>query len=98
MEPVFPFDLALPGRGEGLLAEALKKRVPATLERVFFTNSGTEGIETAIKFARCATRKPRILHLNHSFHGLTIGALAVNGEKNSKVFAAVTGMTPTGSH
>ena len=66
----------------GLLAEALKKRVPPNLERVFFTNSGTEGIETAIKFARCATRKPRILHLNHSFHGLTLGALSLNGEKH----------------
>jgi acetylornithine/succinyldiaminopimelate/putrescine aminotransferase len=66
----------------GVLAEELKKRVPPNLEMVFFTNSGTEGMETAIKFARCATRKPRILYLNHAFHGLTYGALSLNGEQH----------------
>ena len=64
----------------GLLAEALKARCPDSLERVFFTNSGAEGIETAIKFARRATGRPRLLHCEHSFHGLTTGALALNGE------------------
>src|ERR1041384_4608099 len=39
----------------GLLAEELKKRMPNQLDMVFFTNSGTEGIETAIKYAKCAT-------------------------------------------
>jgi len=64
----------------GVLAEELKKRVPPNLEMVFFTSSGAEGIETAIKFARCATKKPRIVHLTHAFHGLTYGALSLNGE------------------
>jgi acetylornithine/succinyldiaminopimelate/putrescine aminotransferase len=66
----------------GILAEELKKRVPASLEMVFFTSSGAEGTETAIKFARCATGKPRILYLKHAFHGLTYGALSLNGEEH----------------
>ena len=64
----------------GLLAEELKKRMPNQLEMVFFTNSGAEGIETAIKYARCATGKPAILHCQKAFHGLTYGALSLNGD------------------
>lgn len=64
----------------GLLAEELKKRVPPSLDTVFFTNSGAEGNEAAIKFARCATRRPRVLYCQHAFHGLTNGALSLNGE------------------
>ena len=41
----------------GLLAKELKKRMPNQLDMVFFTNSGTEGVETAMKYARCATGK-----------------------------------------
>ncbi|MGW7352324.1 aspartate aminotransferase family protein [Streptomyces sp. NPDC054784] len=63
----------------GLLAEQLLGHAPG-LDRVFFGNSGTEAVETALKFARYATGKPRILHCPHSFHGLTTGALSVNGE------------------
>ncbi|MFQ5635504.1 MAG: aspartate aminotransferase family protein [Gammaproteobacteria bacterium] len=64
----------------GLLAAELKKRVPAELDIVYFTNSGTEGIETAIKFAHCATGRPAILFCRNAFHGLTNGALALNGD------------------
>ncbi|MBI4585020.1 MAG: aspartate aminotransferase family protein [Planctomycetes bacterium] len=64
----------------GLLAEELKKRLPPSLDKVYFTNSGAEGIETALKFARCATRRPRILYCDHSFHGLSYGALSITGE------------------
>jgi acetylornithine/succinyldiaminopimelate/putrescine aminotransferase len=64
----------------GLLAEELKKHVPASLDTVYFTNSGTEGIETAIKFARAATGRSRIIYCNHAFHGLTNGSLSLNGE------------------
>lgn len=63
----------------GVLARQLKGRVGRDLDRVFFTNSGTEGIEAAIKFARCATGRPTILHESGSFHGLSTGALAING-------------------
>jgi acetylornithine/succinyldiaminopimelate/putrescine aminotransferase len=63
----------------GLLAEALVKRMPPGLEAVFFANSGAEAVETAVKFARAATKRPRLLYLDHSFHGLTLGTLSLNG-------------------
>ncbi|MBY8881131.1 aspartate aminotransferase family protein [Actinacidiphila acidipaludis] len=63
----------------GLLAEKLLSHAPH-LDRVFFSNSGTEAVETALKFARYATGKPRVLYCTHSFHGLTTGSLSVNGE------------------
>ncbi|HWI56047.1 MAG TPA: aspartate aminotransferase family protein, partial [Bacillota bacterium] len=66
----------------GLLAQELKKRMPNQLDMVFFANSGAEGVETAIKYARCATGKPAILHCHKAFHGLTCGALALNGDEN----------------
>ncbi len=64
----------------GLLAAELKKRMPNALDYVYFTSSGTEGVETAIKFARCATRRPGIIHARKAFHGLTIGSLSLNGD------------------
>ncbi|MFI1938657.1 aspartate aminotransferase family protein [Streptomyces purpureus] len=63
----------------GLLAEKLLTHSPH-LDRVFFGNSGTEAVETALKFARYATGRPRILYCDHAFHGLTTGSLSVNGE------------------
>ncbi|MEV6564546.1 aspartate aminotransferase family protein [Streptomyces kronopolitis] len=63
----------------GLLAEKLLSHTPH-LDRVFFGNSGTEAVETALKFARYATGRPRVLYCTHAFHGLTTGALSVNGE------------------
>ncbi|MFF4694679.1 aspartate aminotransferase family protein [Streptomyces chattanoogensis] len=63
----------------GLLAEKLLAYAPH-LDRVFFGNSGTEAVETALKFARYATGRPRILYCTHAFHGLTTGSLSVNGE------------------
>ncbi len=67
----------------GILAERLvqvAQRAFPGLDAVFFTNSGTEAVEGALKFARAATGKPRFLHLDHSFHGLTLGSLSVNGD------------------
>jgi ornithine--oxo-acid transaminase len=67
----------------GLVAEKLTHHACADSGRdpmrVFFCNSGTESIEAAIKFARCYTRKPRIIYCDHAFHGLTVGSLSLNG-------------------
>jgi ornithine--oxo-acid transaminase len=63
----------------GLLAEQLIRRMPPGLDAVFFANSGAEAVETAVKFARAATKRSRILYLDHAFHGLTLGALSLNG-------------------
>jgi ornithine--oxo-acid transaminase len=62
----------------GPLAEALLARTPH-LDRVFFSNSGTEAVEAALKFARYATGRKRIVYCDHAFHGLTAGSLSVNG-------------------
>jgi ornithine--oxo-acid transaminase len=65
----------------GVLAEQLLARVPPRLEAALFTNSGAESVEAAIKLARAATGRPRILYCEHGFHGLTLGALSVNGNE-----------------
>lgn len=65
----------------GLLAKKILQTVPNNLNRMFFCNSGSEAVEAAIKFARYATRRPQILYCEHSFHGLTLGSLSLNGEK-----------------
>jgi ornithine--oxo-acid transaminase len=63
----------------GLLAQQLKRRCERDLERVYFCSTGAEATETALKFARRATGRSRILYAAKSFHGLTTGALSVNG-------------------
>jgi ornithine--oxo-acid transaminase len=62
-----------------LFAERLVARLPY-LEKVFFCNSGAEAVEGAIKFARAATRRAKIVYCDHAFHGLTMGALSLNGD------------------
>lgn len=62
----------------GLLAERLLAHTPG-LDRVYFCNSGTEAVEAALKFARYATGRRRVLYCDHAFHGLTVGSLSVNG-------------------
>lgn len=66
--------------------EAARKALAAsTMDRVFFTNSGTEAIEGAIKaakkyaFTRDGHAGHEIIAMNHSFHGRSIGALSVTG-------------------
>jgi ornithine--oxo-acid transaminase len=62
----------------GILAEQLLAKAPH-LQRVYFGNSGTEAVEAALKFARFATGRGRIIYCDHAFHGLTTGSLSVNG-------------------
>jgi ornithine--oxo-acid transaminase len=63
----------------GLLAEALTRRTPPHLDAVFFCNSGTEAMEGALKFARAATGKKRVVSLESAFHGLSLGSLSLMG-------------------
>jgi len=60
----------------GELAKRLCQLAGGGLEKVYFGSSGSEGVEAAIKFARSATGRPGIIHCEHSFHGLTNGALS----------------------
>src|SRR3989338_1689718 len=57
-----------------LLAEKLAKL--SGLDKCFFSNSGTESAEAAIKLARKCTKKPGIISTKHGFHGRTFGALS----------------------
>jgi ornithine--oxo-acid transaminase len=72
----------------GVLAERLLKLVPY-LDKVYFCNSGTEAVETALKFARCATGRAGIAYCSHAFHGLTYGALSIIGDETFR-----TGFAP----
>src|SRR3989344_3101742 len=65
----------------GLLAEKLLGAFPFPMEKIFFSNSGAEANEAAIKFSRAATRREKILYCSNAFHGLTTGALALNGSE-----------------
>lgn len=63
------------------LAEKLAGHLPKTLSKFFFCNSGTEAVEGAIKFARAATHREKLLSCDAAFHGLTTGSLAMNGSE-----------------
>lgn len=63
----------------GVLAGRLLARAPH-LEKAFFANSGTECVEAAIKFVRAATGRAGLAHCGHAFHGLSYGALSLNGD------------------
>ncbi|MDD5227915.1 MAG: aspartate aminotransferase family protein [Methylococcales bacterium] len=64
----------------GLLAKEILKTTPENLTKMFFCNSGTEAVEAAIKFARFTTKRDKIVFCDHGYHGLTMGALSLNGE------------------
>jgi acetylornithine/succinyldiaminopimelate/putrescine aminotransferase/predicted amino acid dehydrogenase len=63
------------------LAEQLVAITPRGLEMVFFTNSGAESVEAALKLARAATGRSGLLSCLGSFHGKTFGALSVTGNR-----------------
>jgi acetylornithine/N-succinyldiaminopimelate aminotransferase len=62
---------------QGILAEKLVRA--SGLRRAFFCNSGTEANEAAIKFARLATKRSKLVALTESFHGRTLGSLSLTG-------------------
>lgn len=63
------------------------KIAPKNLQKTFFTNSGTESVEAALKFSRKYSGKPGVLALNGGYHGKTFGSLSVTyNEKYRKSF------------
>jgi ornithine--oxo-acid transaminase len=64
----------------GMLAEALSQRLPDGLDAVFFASAGAEAVDSAIKFARAATGRPRLISCESSFHGVTLGPLSLVGD------------------
>ncbi len=65
----------------GMLAEALTQRLPDPLEAVFFTSTGAEAVDSAMKLARAATGRPRFVSCDNSFHGVTLGPLSLVGDE-----------------
>jgi 4-aminobutyrate aminotransferase len=68
--------------GQVALAEKLAKLAPGKgKKKVFFTNSGTEAIEAAIKLARYHTGRKKLISFFGAFHGRTLGALSLTASR-----------------
>ena len=65
----------------GMLAEALAQRLPGELDAVFFASTGAEAVDSAMKFARAASSRARLLSCDSSFHGVTLGPLSLVGDE-----------------
>jgi 4-aminobutyrate aminotransferase len=64
------------------LAEKLSELSPGTApKKVFFTNSGTEAVEAALKLARYATKRTHVIAFLGAFHGRTMGALSLTASR-----------------
>lgn len=62
-------------------AKLLTDHLPASLHTVYFTNSGAEAVEGAMKLAKRVTGRTQILAFNNSYHGSTQGALSIMGDE-----------------
>ena len=66
------------------LVKLLADHLPEQLSCTYLTNSGTEGIEGALKLAKRATGRQRIISANNAYHGNTQGAMSVMGYEERK--------------
>jgi acetylornithine/succinyldiaminopimelate/putrescine aminotransferase len=66
------------------LAQALHQTLPPELDNVFFTNSGTEAVEGALKLAKRHTGRTELISAHNAYHGSTQGALSVTGSESFK--------------
>lgn len=66
------------------LAELVTSYLPDNLESVFYTNSGSESVEGAIKLSRRYTGRYEVISFKNAYHGSTIGALSIMGNENMK--------------
>jgi acetylornithine/N-succinyldiaminopimelate aminotransferase len=62
-------------------AKLLTDHLPATLNSVYFTNSGAEAVEGAMKLSKKATGRTEIIAFKNSYHGSTQGALSIIGDE-----------------
>ena len=65
----------------GMLAQELSARLPPGLDATFFANAGAEAIDSAMKFARAATGRPRLIACERGYHGVTLGPLSIVGDE-----------------
>lgn len=70
-----------PGSMAACLASSLAAITPGALRRSFFANSGSEAVEGAIKLARAATGRTRLIATVEGFHGKSMGALSMTGHE-----------------
>jgi len=66
------------------LAKELRSILPKEIDNYYFVNSGTEANEAALKLAKRATGRTRIVSMNRSYHGSTHGSLSVSGNETKK--------------
>ncbi|WP_188548662.1 aspartate aminotransferase family protein [Hymenobacter qilianensis] len=66
------------------LAHALTQTLPPHLDAVYFTNSGTEAVEGALKLAKRHTGRTELISCHRAYHGSTHGALSVTGSEGFK--------------
>ncbi len=66
---------------QGALARRLAEVAPDGLQYTFFSNSGTEAVEAALKMARAATGRTGFVSTEGGYHGKTLGALSVTGRE-----------------
>lgn len=66
------------------LAQALAQTLPPSLDTVYFTNSGTEAVEGAMKLAKRYTGRTELISCFNAYHGSTQGALSLSGDENFK--------------
>ena len=89
-----PFQMGHPGAFE--LAERLVKMMPGKFDRIFFTNSGSESVETALKIAIAYHRvrgegtRQRLIGRERGYHGVGFGGISVGGiSPNRKFFGSL---------
>ena len=63
------------------LVDALRTILPAEMDGFFFSNSGAEAVEGAVKLARMATGRPNVIVFQGSFHGRTTGTMSLTTSK-----------------
>jgi len=78
------------------LIEKLNANTPAELTKFFFNCTGTEAVESAIKLARHETGRQNVLHMKGSFHGRSLGAMAMTTSKYA--YRVGYGPLPAGFH
>jgi 4-aminobutyrate aminotransferase len=76
------------------LIEELRTIVPPSIDSFFFANSGAEAVENAVKMARVATGRQNVIVFSGSFHGRTVGTMALTTSKT--VYRTGFGPLPSG--
>lgn len=78
------------------LSKRLQKVLPPEFDRFFYTNSGAEAVENAIKIARSYTKRQNVIAFHGGFHGRTFGTLSITSSKS--VYKKGFGPLMAGAH